>query len=150
MPQSLDNILLHLIFSTKGRSTSLNANLRPQLHAYIATVARNAGCGCLCVGGVSDHVHLAIMLSRTVAVSELVETIKTSSSKWMKSQSPELSGFAWQRGYGVFSTSHSGKDALLAYIRDQEEHHRTRTFQEEYRKFLEKHGIAFDELYVWD
>ena len=150
MPQSLDNVLLHLVFSTKDRFPCLGASIRPALHAYLATVARNADCECTRAGGVADHVHLAIQFSRTITIAALVEELKTSSSKWLKTQSPELSGFAWQRGYGVFSVGPSAFSALLAYIDNQEEHHRTRTFQDEYRAFLTKYGVAFDERYVWD
>ena len=149
MPQSLDNVLLHLVFSTKNRFPCLGASTRPALHAYLATVARNAGCECPRAGGVADHVHLAIQFSRTITIAALVEELKTSSSKWLKTQSSELSGFAWQRGYGVFSVGPSDLDALLAYIDNQEEHHRARTFQDEYRAFLTKYGVAFDERYVW-
>lgn len=150
MPQSLSFLLVHLVFSAKDRAPVLDAEVRPKLHAYLATVARNADCECFRVGGVADHVHLAIRLARTVATANLIEELKTSSSKWLKSQSPALAGFAWQRGYGAFSVGPSDLDALLHYVDNQEEHHRTRTFQEEYRAFLKKYGIAFDERYVWD
>jgi REP element-mobilizing transposase RayT len=102
------------------------------------------------VGGVADHVHLAVRLSRTVTVAGLVEELKTSSSKWLKTQSPELMTFAWQRGYGAFSVGPADLNAVIAYIDGQEEHHRTRTFQEEYRAFLTKYRIEFDERYAWD
>ena len=150
MPQSLANVIVHLVFSTKDRCACLGPSIRPTLHAYLATVARNAGCECPRVGGVADHVHLAVRLSRTVAIATLVEELKTSSSKWLKAQSPELGGFAWQRGYGVFSVGPADLAALLAYIDNQEEHHRTKTFQDEYRGFLTNHGITYDERYVWD
>jgi len=150
MPQSLSFLLVHLVFSTKDRASVLDAEVRPKLHAYLATVARNADCECFRVGGVADHVHLAIRLARTVAAANLIEELKTSSSKWLKAQSPALAAFAWQRGYGAFSVGPSDLDALLQYLDNQEEHHRTRTFQEEYRAFLKKYGIVFDERYVWD
>lgn len=150
MPQSLDYVLLHLVFSTKDRVPCLGKTIRPGLHAYLATIARNAGCECPRVGGVSDHVHLAVELSRTISIADLVLTLKTSSSKWLKTQSTELTGFAWQSGYGVFSVGPSDLSALISYIDHQEEHHRTRTFQEEYRGFLKKYGMTFDERYVWD
>jgi len=98
----------------------------------------------------ADHVHLAIRLSRTVPIADLVENLKTSSSKWLKNQTPELTSFSWQRGYGCFSVGPSDLDALCAYIDNQEEHHRIRTFQEEYRMFLNKYGVKYDETYVWD
>lgn len=150
MPQSLSRVIVHLVFSTKDRAPCLGPSVRPPLHAYLATVARNAGCECYRAGGVADHVHLAILLSRTLTIAGLVEELKTSSSKWLKPQQIELGGFAWQRGYGSFSVGPGDLDAVIAYIDHQEEHHRTRTFQEEYRAFLTKYGITFDERYVWD
>ena len=150
MPQSLSLVLVHLLFSTKDRYPYLAAGVRPSLFSYLATVARNQGHECYRVGGVADHVRLAIRLSRTVTVAALVEELKTSSSKWLKTQSPEHVTFAWQRGYGAFSVGSADSGALLAYIDAQEEHHRTRSFQEEYRAFLAKYGIQFDERYVWD
>jgi REP element-mobilizing transposase RayT len=103
MPQSLSFVVIHVIFSTKERRPFLDPVTRPKLHAYLATVARNAGCEAYRVGGVADHVHLAIRLSRTLTIADLVETLKTSSSKWVKTQSPDLAAFSWQRGYGCFS-----------------------------------------------
>jgi len=97
MPQSLSFLLVHIVFSTKDRAPLLDATVRPALHAYLATVARGAECECYRVGGVADHVHLAIRLSRTLTTAKLVEELKTSSSKWLKTQSPALSGFSWQR-----------------------------------------------------
>ena len=102
------------------------------------------------VGGVADHVHLAIRLSRTVAIATLVEKLKTASSKWLKTLSPDLAAFSWQRGYGCFSVGPSDLDSLRAYIDGQEEHHKTRTFQEEFRMFLKKYGVEYEEAYVWD
>ncbi len=150
MPQSLANVIVHLVFSTKEWRACLAPTIRPALHAYPATVARNAGCECLRVGGLADHVHHAVRLSRTVAIATLVEEFKTSSSKRLKTQSPELGGFAWQRGYGVLSVGPADLDALLAYIDNQDEHHRTKTFQDEFRVFLPKYGTTHDERYVWD
>ena len=150
MPQSLSLVIVHVIFSTKERRPFIEADTRPKLHAYLATVARNAGCEAYRVGGVADHVHLAIRLSRTITIADLVETLKTSSSKWVKTQSPGLAAFSWQRGYGCFSVGPSDLDALCAYIDGQEEHHKTRTFQDEFRMFLKKYGVEHDEAYVWD
>jgi putative transposase len=99
---------------------------------------------------VADHVHLAIRLSRTVTIADLVEGLKTASSKGVKTQSPDLAAFSWQRGYGCFSVGPSDLDALRDYIDDQEDHHRTRTFQEEFRIFLKKYGVVHNEAYVWD
>ncbi len=150
MPQSLSFLLVHLIFSTRDRAPSLSALLRPNLHAYLATVARNTSCECFRVGGVADHVHLAIRISRTITIAQLVQELKTSSSKWLKTQSPELKQFAWQHGYGAFSVGPSDLEALTFYIDAQEEHHRKHSFQEEYRAFLQRYGVEFDERYIWD
>jgi REP element-mobilizing transposase RayT len=149
MPQSLSFILIHVVFSTKYRTPCLTPDVRPKLHAYLATVSRNTGCECYRAGGVADHVHLAVRLSRTITIAALVEEVKTSSSKWLKTQSPNLTEFAWQRGYGAFSVAAGDYDGLLAYIDRQEAHHAERTFQDEYRGFLKKYSIEFDERYVW-
>ena len=148
MPQSLSLLLVHVVFSTKERYPFLNENIREPLYAYMASIVRNAGCECYRIGGVADHVHLAIRLSRTTSVSELIELLKTSSSKWLKEQS--IKKFAWQRGYAVFSVGLDDRETLLAYIDSQAEHHRKVSFQDEFRAFLTRYGIAFDERYVWD
>lgn len=150
MPQSLANVVVHVVFSTKDRHPLIDPAIRAPLHAYLATVARNTGCECFRIGGVADHVHLAVGLSRTTTIAELVEETKMSSSKWLKTQSPRLAAFSWQRGYGAFSVGPVDLDALCRYIDGQEEHHKMRSFQEEYRAFLKKYGVAFDERYVWD
>ena len=150
MPQSLSLVIVHVIFSTKERRPFLNTETRPTLHAYLAAVARNAGCEAYCVGGVADHVHMAVRLSRTISIADLMETLKTSSSKWVKTRAPDLATFAWQRGYACFSVGPTDLDALRAYIDGQAEHHRARTFQEEFRIFLKKYGVEYDEAYVWD
>ena len=150
MPQSLSFILVHLVFSTKDRLPLIGESIRDGLHAFLAGVARTAGCECFRVGGVADHVHLAVRISRTITVAQLIEDLKTSSSKWIKEQSAKFSGFVWQRGYGAFSVGPGDRQALLDYIDSQEQHHQTRTFQEEYRAFLNKYGVSYDEKYVWD
>jgi REP element-mobilizing transposase RayT len=150
MPQSLSYLLVHIVFSTKDRAPILDASVRPALHAYLAVVARNAGCECYRVGGVADHVHFAVRISRTITIAQLIEELKTSSSKWLKTQTPDLAHFAWQSGYGAFSVGPADLETLRQYIDTQEEHHRTRTFQEEYRAFLKRYDVEFDERYVWD
>jgi len=150
VPQSLSFVLVHLVFSTKDRAPGFDVDVRAQLHAYLATVARNLDCGCYRVGGVADHVHLAIRLSRTLTMASLVGELKTSSSKWLKTLSPSLSTFAWQRGYGAFSVGPLDLDALRGYIDGQEKHHQTRTFQDEFRALLSKYAMDFDERYMWD
>jgi putative transposase len=101
-------------------------------------------------GGVADHVHIVTTLPRTVSQAQSIEQIKKASSKWIKTLDPRYRGFFWQRGYGAFSVSPSHLDDVLQYVDAQQKHHRTRTFQEEYREFLRRHGLDFDERYVWD
>jgi putative transposase len=150
MPQSLSVVIVHLIFSTKQRDPLIDPSRRPKLHAYIAEVARNADCECYRVGGMADHVHLAIRLSRKITIADLVETLKTASSKWIKSKEIGITPFSWQRGYACFSVGPNDLEALCSYIEKQEEHHQRRSFQEEYRMFLKKYGVSYDEAYVWD
>ncbi|MEX2381236.1 MAG: IS200/IS605 family transposase [Opitutales bacterium] len=150
MPQSLARLHIHLIFSTKNRNRCLTDNIRPSLHAYMSTVLQNLGCPAVLVNSVEDHVHILFELARTVAVSEAVEDVKKSSSKWLKTQATTFAQFAWQAGYGAFAVSESNVETVRLYIAGQEEHHRKRTFQDEYRAFLERHHVAFDERYAWD
>jgi putative transposase len=150
MPQSLSKVVVHVIFTTKNREAWLEPDLRPRVHGYLATICRDLAADLVRVGGMADHVHIVTTLPRTLSQAELIEQIKKTSSKWIKALDSRYRGFSWQRGYGVFSVSPSQLDAVLRYIETQQEHHRTRTFQEEYRELLSKHGVDFDERYVWD
>jgi putative transposase len=141
---------VHLIFSTKNREPVLIPEIRTELQSYLAGVLREEGCPTLQVGGVADHVHLLFGLSRTRTVAQVVEQVKTSSSKWIKPRSAAFAEFHWQAGYGAFSVSQSNAGAVAQYIRSQEEHHRKVTFQEEYRRFLKRYQVEYDERYVWD
>jgi putative transposase len=150
MPQSLSTVIIHIIFSTKNREPWLDSDIRPRMNAYLATVCRDLGGDAVRVGGVNDHVHILTTLPRTLSQAQMIEQIKKTSSKWIKNINARYRGFLWQRGYGAFSVSPSQVDATLQYIETQQDHHRTRTFQEEYRELLRKHGVQFDERYVWD
>lgn len=150
MPQSLARLHIHLVFSTKNREPLLTDPVRDFLHRYMASVLQNLGCAPVLINSVEDHAHLLFDLARTVSVSQVVEDVKKSSSKWIKTQGPEFVGFAWQAGYGAFAVSESNVETVRAYIANQREHHRTKPFEEEYRAFLERHHVAFDERYVWD
>jgi REP element-mobilizing transposase RayT len=150
MPQSLSRVLVHLIFSTKNRARVLSPEIRAELFPYLSVVLNDHDCPSLRVGGVEDHVHLFFGLSRTHSISQIVEAVTTSSSKWMKTKGPQFVEFHWQAGYGAFSVSPSQAVNVTKYIVNQEEHHRVVSFQDEFRRFLERHGIAFDERYVWD
>ena len=150
MAQSLSKVIVHIIFSTKDREPWLGSEVRPRMHAYLATVCRDIGAELVRVGGVADHVHIVTLLPRTVSQAQLIEEIKKASSKWIKAVDARYRGFFWQRGYGAFSVSPSQLDSVVQYVEAQQEHHRTRTFQEEYRELLRRHGVDFDEQYVWD
>jgi REP element-mobilizing transposase RayT len=128
----------------------LTPAIRAELHTYLAVTLDNIDCPSLRVGGVADHVHLFFGLSRTRTIAEVVETVKTNSSKWIKTNGPEFSGFHWQSGYGAFSVSQSDADVVANYVTNQEQYHRKMTFQDEYRKLLEKYRVNFDEKYLWD
>lgn len=151
MPQSLAKILVHTVFSTKDRQPFLRDQaLREELHRYLGGILNQLDCQSIIVGGVEDHVHLLSTLSRTCDVATMVKEVKRGSSLWLKTKSAELQDFAWQGGYGIFSIGQSQVEAVRAYIAGQEEHHRKVTFQEEFRRLLERYEIAFDERYVWD
>ncbi len=150
MPQSHAFLLTHVIFSTRDRAPFISPEFASDLYAYLATIVRNTGCECYRVGGVADHVHLAVRLSRTACIAKVVEETKASSSRWMKTQDARLAGFSWQNGYGAFSVGPRELDALCSYIDSQVVHHRSRTFKEEYLSFLDRYGIDYDERYVWD
>ena len=150
MPQSLARIHVHLVFSTKNRHRSLSDAIRPSLHAYLAVVLNNLGCPPVLLNSVEDHVHILFGLSRTVAISKVVETVKKSSSKWIKMQHPAFSQFAWQAGYAAFSVSESHVGALRAYIARQREHHGRVSFKNEFRSLLTEYHVAYDERYMWD
>ena len=151
MPQSLANILVHTVFSTKGRRPFLREKpLREELHRYLGGILTNLECQPVIVGGVEDHVHLLCALSRTCNAAEMVKEVKRGSSLWLKTKSPALSDFGWQNGYGIFSIGFSQIESVRDYIAGQEEHHRKVSFQDEFRKLLRRYEIEFDERYVWD
>jgi REP element-mobilizing transposase RayT len=151
MPQSLVQIYVHLVFSTKDRRPFLRDKaFRERVHAYLAGICNNQDSPSIRVGGVEDHVHILCRLSKTLDVAALVREIKRDSSKWIKDQNPRLGDFHWQNGYGAFSISPSHVETLEEYIRNQEEHHRRESFQDEFRRLCAKYGLQIDERYVWD
>ncbi|QDT01560.1 IS200/IS605 family transposase [Adhaeretor mobilis] len=150
MPQSLTKLYAHLVFSTKNRKPWLDEPIRPRVHAYLATTIRDMDCRWVVVGGADDHVHILFDMGKKHAPAEFVEHIKRESSKFVKTLGNQYQRFYWQRGYGMFSVSPILRDDAEAYVRNQEEHHRTRSFQDEFRAMLNKYGIEFDERYVWD
>jgi putative transposase len=150
MAQSLSSILIHLVFSTKNREPFITPEIEKELHPYMAKIFRELKSPSLAIDGTSDHLHILFSLGRVIKVADLVEEVKTESSKWIKTKGREFKNFHWQRGYGAFSIGQSNLVSLERYIYAQKQHHRRVTFQDEYRKFLNAYEIDFDERYVWD
>jgi len=151
MGQSLSRILLHIIFSTKNRFAFLiDKRNQLQMHAYLASVFNENDCRAIEVGGVKDHVHILCLLSRNQTIGEIVKKAKANSSSWAKTLGGRCEKFAWQSGYGVFSIHQSQIESARKYIHGQEEHHRRKTFQEEYLEILREYQVAYDERYVWE
>jgi putative transposase len=136
MPQSLSSILIHLIFSTKNREPFLTPEIEAELYPYLASILKAMKSPALIINGTSDHLHTLFSLSRVVTIAEVVEEIKTESSKWIKTKGREFRNFYWQSGYGAFSIGQSQVPTVKRYIGRQKEHHRRVSFQDEYRKFL--------------
>ena len=142
--------MIHLVFSTKNREPFITPAIETELHPYLATIFRALKSPSLCIDGTVDHVHILFPLARVITIADLVEEVKTESSKWIKTKGLEFRNFHWQKGYGAFSIGQSNVETLKRYIRGQKQHHRRVTFQDEYRKFLKSYGIDYDERYVWD
>ena len=150
MPQSHVQIYIHIVFSTKDRRTFLrDKTIRERLHSYLVGACKGQKCPSQQVGGVEDHVHLLVRLGKTVGIATLIRELKKESSKWMKTES-NVRDFKWQSGYGAFSISPSHVESVTEYIRNQEEHHRKVSFQDEFRRLCGKYNIEIDERYVWD
>ncbi len=151
MPQSHAQIWIHIIFSTKDRRQLMqNQRFREEMFRMLSHQIKESNCISASVGGYVDHVHLLVGLSRTITVAKLVEKVKTETSKWAKKNERGSPLFRWQQGYGAFSVSHSNRESVDQYIRNQDEHHARMSFQEEYRMICQKHEIEIDERYVWD
>ncbi len=142
---SFSSSLHHCIFATKGREALLTPETRARLWPYLGGIARDNGMKALAIGGVADHVHILLSVPATMSVSKAMQLLKGNSSKWIHETFPALRQFAWQEGYGAFSIGISGVEETCAYIRGQEEHHRTRTYREEVIMFLTRHGLSFDD-----
>jgi REP element-mobilizing transposase RayT len=139
----------HIVFSTKNRQPLIGPELRERICGFLGAIARENKATALCIGGTADHIHLLVMVPAAVALSKMVQLLKGGSSKWIHETFPQVPNFAWQDGYGAFTVSKSQIPEVIRYIKGQQEHHRARTFQEEYLDFLEKHQIEYDKRYVW-
>jgi REP element-mobilizing transposase RayT len=150
MPQSLARITLHLVFGTKNRLAMIKSEVQDPLNRYMAQVLINKGCHVIEINSVEDHVHLLFDLPRTLSASDAVEHLKAVASKWIKDQPGIAPDFAWQGGYGIFAVSASNIPAVREYVQAQQEHHRVKSFKDELLALLVKHGIEFDERYLWN
>jgi len=148
MANTYTSLHYHIVFSTKNRDPFLVETVRQRLFAYLGGIARENGMNALEVGGMTDHVHLLLSIPASLAVSKAVQLIKGGSSHWLKVTFPSMIDFAWQDGYAAFTVSQSQLNDTQAYIRSQPEHHRTKTFIEEYRAFLARHRIEYDDRYL--
>lgn len=148
MPQSLSRIIVHLVFSTKNREPLIASQHREKMFKYLGGTLNALGCPVIRIGGMADHVHLLFVLGRTCSVSKVVEEVKKESSKWAKIHLHPA--FYWQHGYGAFSVSPSKVDEVEQYVENQEVHHRIMSYQDELREFFRRHGVEWDERYVWD
>lgn len=149
MANTYTSLYYHVVFSTKNRVSCINREIEERVWAYIGGVARKHRMAALRVGGYEDHIHSLIATPPSLALSQAVQFLKGETSRWMHEEFPELRSFAWQDGYGAFTVSKSNLPEVVRYIQNQREHHRKRTFQEEYLEFLRRHGIEYDEQYVW-
>ncbi|MFC1654579.1 IS200/IS605 family transposase [Myxococcota bacterium] len=149
MPQSLSRVLIHIIFSTKGRFRYIKPAIEQELFAYIAAILNEHDAQPIKIDGTEDHVHILCGFPRTIALYDLLEKVKKRSSKWIKTKGSEYRGFSWQGGYGVFSVGESGVERVKKYITDQKKHHRKVSFKDEFREFLARYRVEYDERYVW-
>ena len=142
-------LIYHIVFSTKERRPLLTAEARSEICEYMSGIIRNAGGRMLAADGTADHIHIATVGSPTIAVSKLVQLVKGNASKWIHETFPGLRDLYWQEGYGAFSVSPSALPRLLAYIHGQEQHHAQVDFKQEFTALLERHGVEYDERYIW-
>ena len=150
MAQSLAQVYLHSIFSTKYRQNLIIPEVEAPLYGYIGGIIKNIGGTPIEINGMPDHIHILSTLPRTVTIAKYLEEIKKSSSKWIKTQDAAFQKFAWQGGYATFSVSSSKVEVVARYIQNQKEHHKRLTFQQEVIKFLEEYNVEYNEQYLWD
>ncbi len=150
MPQSLSKVYVHITFSTKYRKNRIDEEIETSLFEYIGGICKRMECNPVLVGGHQNHIHILCLLSRKVAQMTLLENVKKSSSKWIKTKGEKCSDFYWQDGYGIFSVNPSEIEVVIDYIKNQKEHHRKRNFKDEFRAFLKRYNVEYDERYVWD
>lgn len=149
MPQSFGSLHCHVVFSTKHREAWIKPDIQPRLFEYMGGILRNQSSPLVAAGGMPDHVHLLVSLARTLAVADAIRLVKANSSNWLH-EAIGLKGFHWQNGYGAFAVSYSNIEQVKIYLANQAEHHRGISFQDEFRQFLRRHHLEWDERHVWD
>jgi REP element-mobilizing transposase RayT len=149
MSQSLSDVVLHIVFSTKERHPWIQATIEDELYRYICGVGRNMNCPIIKINGIEDHIHILVQLGRTVSISKLVSEVKSSSSQWIKTKGDQYTNFAWQGGYGAFSVSRPSIEGAIKYLSLQKEHHKKVSYKEELLAMLQRAQISYDERYLW-
>ncbi len=150
MGQSLVKNYVHIVFSTKHRKPLISQPVETELHSYLGGICNKLGCQVIKVGGYTDHIHILCLLSKKITLVKLLEELKSHSSRWIKTKGGVYTNFYWQDGYGAFSVNPSEDEVVTHYIANQKEHHSKKTFQDEYKAFLKKYEVEYDERYVWD
>ena len=150
MSKSLVKNYVHITFSTKHRQPLISRSVEDRLYGYLGGICNELDCSTIKIGGYDDHVHILCLLSKNIHLAKLMEKVKSLSSKWIKTFDESLQGFYWQDGYGAFSVNPTEIDKVIAYISNQRVHHKKINFQEEFRSFLKKYNVDYDEKYVWD
>jgi putative transposase len=149
MGHTFTNLLTHAVFSTAGRAPFLADPIRHDVHAYLGGILRELHATPIMIGGIDNHVHLLARLPADLAISDCLRVVKANSSRWIKERWPDRSSFTWQGGYAAFSVSESSRQTVIRYVRDQARRHQTISFQDEFLALLNKHGVDYDERYIW-
>jgi putative transposase len=149
MAHTFTDLLIHAVFSTSERRPFLSGAIRSDVHAYVGGILRELDALPLAIGGTADHVHLLTRLPAQLAVADCLRVVKTNSSRWAKERWPELHFFAWQSGYAAFSVSESSRQTVIRYLRNQERHHQRFSYENEFLALLQRHGVAFDQRFMW-
>jgi REP element-mobilizing transposase RayT len=149
MANTYTSLFYHIVFSTKNRGAFIRPDIEERVWAYLSGIARNHKMTALQIGGIEDHLHALVMAPPTIAPYEIAKYLKGESSKWIHETFADLRDFGWQDGYGAFTVSKSKLPDVVSYIQKQRMHHHAQTFQDEYREMLDKHGVEYDEQYLW-
>lgn len=150
MANTYTQLNIHAVFVVKGRNNCLSQKIRPELFKYISGILTNLGQYSLAVNGYKDHVHIFFEMKPEQSLSDIMRVVKSNSSKWINENNMVAGQFEWQKGFGGFSYSRSQRNNVIQYIMNQEEHHREKTFREEYLEFLEQFEVDFDEQYLFE